>query len=51
MRRHSIKNDGGPAAPLRNSPEFWMNLQSHHYLKMARSDLKPEDIKRIYGPR
>ena len=30
-----------------NSPEFWMNLQSHYDLKMARSDLKPEDIKRI----
>ena len=24
-----------------------MNLQSHYDLKMARSDLKPEDIKRI----
>jgi addiction module HigA family antidote len=30
-----------------NSPEFWMNLQSHYDLKMARSDLKPGDIKRI----
>ena len=30
-----------------NSPEFWMSLQSHYDLKMARSDLKPEDIKRI----
>jgi addiction module HigA family antidote len=30
-----------------NSPEFWMNLQSHYYLKMARTDLKAEDIKRI----
>ena len=24
-----------------NSPEFWLNLQSHYDLKMARSDLKP----------
>lgn len=23
-----------------NSPEFWMNLQSHYDVKMARSDLK-----------
>ena len=30
-----------------NSPEFWMSLQSHYDLKMARSGLKPEDIKRI----
>lgn len=30
-----------------NSPEFWMNLQSHYDLKMARSDLKSGDIKRI----
>jgi len=28
-----------------------MNLQSHYDLKMARSDLKPEDIKRIKGQR
>jgi addiction module HigA family antidote len=34
-----------------NSPEFWMNLQSHYDLKMARSGLKPEDIKRIKGQR
>jgi addiction module HigA family antidote len=30
-----------------NSPEFWMNLQSHYDLKMARRSLKPEDAKRI----
>jgi addiction module HigA family antidote len=34
-----------------NSPEFWMNLQSHYDLKMARSDLKPEDVKRIKAQR
>ena len=34
-----------------NSPEFWMNLQSHYDLKMARNDLKPEDIKRIKARR
>jgi addiction module HigA family antidote len=30
-----------------NSPEFWMNLQTHHDLKMARHNLKPADAKRI----
>jgi addiction module HigA family antidote len=34
-----------------NSREFWMNLQSHYDLKMARSDLKPGDIKRIKARR
>ena len=34
-----------------NSPEFWMNLQSHYDLKMARADLKPSDIKRIKAQR
>ena len=34
-----------------NSPEFWMNLQTHHDLKMARRDLKPEDAKRIKAQR
>jgi addiction module HigA family antidote len=30
-----------------NSAEFWMNLQTHYDLKMARRNLKPEDAKRI----
>ncbi len=30
-----------------NSAEFWMNLQTHYDLKMARRKLKPEDTKRI----
>ena len=30
-----------------NSPEFWMNLQSHYDLKLARRNLKPADAKRI----
>lgn len=30
-----------------NSPEFWMNLQTHYDLKLARQNLKPEDAKRI----
>ena len=34
-----------------NSPEFWMNLQSHYDLKMARGDMKLADIKRIKAQR
>src|ERR1700730_10962793 len=30
-----------------NSPEFWMNLQTHYDLKMARRNLRPDDAKRI----
>jgi len=30
-----------------NSPEFWINLQSHYDLKMARRALIPSEIKRI----
>src|SRR2546427_8409725 len=34
-----------------NSAEFWMNLQIHYDLKMARRNLKPEDAKRIKAKR
>ena len=30
-----------------NSAEFWMNLQTHYDLKMARKKLRPKDIERI----
>lgn len=30
-----------------NSPEFWLNLQAHYDLKLARQNLSPEDAKRI----
>ncbi len=30
-----------------NSPGFWLNLQSHYDLKMARQNLKPGDAKPI----
>ena len=30
-----------------NSPEFWMNLQTHYDLKLARQNMKPADAKRI----
>src|SRR5277367_3885579 len=34
-----------------NSPEFWLNLQAHYDLKMARRNLKPEDARRIKAVR
>src|SRR5882762_6668197 len=34
-----------------NSPEFWMNLQSHYDLKIARRNLTPADEKRIKARR
>ena len=30
-----------------NSPEFWLNLQTHYDLKLAKRNLKPQDAKRI----
>ena len=34
-----------------NSPEFWLNLQTHYDLKIARKSLKPEAVKRIKSQR
>jgi addiction module HigA family antidote len=34
-----------------NSPEFWLNLQTHYDLKMARKSLKPDAVKRIKARR
>ena len=34
-----------------NTPEFWMNLQSHYDLKLARRNLKPADARRIKSGR
>jgi addiction module HigA family antidote len=34
-----------------NSAEFWLNLQSHYDLKLARRKLKPQDAKRIKARR
>src|SRR5205823_13256824 len=34
-----------------NSPEFWINPQSHYDLKMARRNLKSADAKRIKARR
>src|ERR1700756_5305264 len=34
-----------------NGPEFWMNLQAHYDLKMARRKLKPAAVKRIKAQR
>ncbi len=30
-----------------NSPEFWLNLQTHYDLKMARRNLPPEELRHI----
>jgi addiction module HigA family antidote len=30
-----------------NTPEFWINLQTHYDLKLALRNLKPEEAKRI----
>jgi antitoxin HigA-1 len=34
-----------------NSAEFWLNLQGHYDLKMARRNLKPEEANRIKARR
>ncbi|MGC8476421.1 MAG: HigA family addiction module antitoxin [Acetobacteraceae bacterium] len=34
-----------------NSAEFWLNLQTHHDLKAARRNIKPEDAERIRAQR
>src|ERR1043165_435658 len=34
-----------------NSPEFWLNLQTHYDLKIARQNLDAKDIKRIKAQR
>jgi len=34
-----------------NSAEFWMNLQAHYDLKIARRGLSPQEIKRIKASR
>jgi antitoxin HigA-1 len=34
-----------------NSPEFWLNLQTHYDLKLARKNLKPQMIARIKAER
>ena len=34
-----------------NSAEFWMNLQTHYDLKLARRDLSPEEAGRIRSQR
>ena len=34
-----------------NSPEFWMNLQTHYDLKIARGNLKAAEVERIKAQR
>jgi addiction module HigA family antidote len=51
--RRRITADTAPRLGLYfgNTPEFWMNLQSHYDLKMARRNLSPADAKRIKANR
>jgi hypothetical protein len=35
------------AAYFGDSPEFWLSLQTHYDLKVARRTLRPEEIERI----
>lgn len=34
-----------------NSPEFWLNLQTHYDLKIARKNLRPAAVVRIKSQR
>jgi addiction module HigA family antidote len=34
-----------------NSPEFWLNLQTHYDLKLARRKLQPDTARRIRAVR
>ena len=34
-----------------NSPEFWMNLQTHYDVKMARRNLSAKEVERIKAHR
>jgi len=34
-----------------NSPEFWLNLQTHYDVKMARRNLSAKEIERIKAHR
>jgi len=34
-----------------NTPEFWMNLQAHYDLKVARRGLSPQEMRRIRARR
>ena len=36
---------------FKNSPTFWMNLQTHYDLKMARKNLEPQAVARIKAQR
>src|ERR1700720_1519859 len=52
-KRRRISDEPGLRLSLYfgNSPEFWMNLQTHYDLKMARRNLDPADAKRIKASR
>ena len=43
----SGRHGASPEPLLRHGAEFWINVQTHYDLKIARRNLKPEDAKRI----
>jgi len=40
-----------PGLYFGNSPEFWLNLQTHYDLKIARKNLRPAAVARINSQR
>jgi len=40
-----------PGLYFGNSPEFWLNLQTHYDLKIARKNLRPAAVARIKSQR
>jgi addiction module HigA family antidote len=51
--RRRIKADTALRLSLyfRNTPEFWMNLQAHDDLKVARRGFSPQEMRRIRARR
>ncbi len=51
--RRRITADTAPRLGLYfgNSPEFWLNLQTHYDLKMARKNLRHQAVARIKAQR
>jgi len=47
----SGRHGASPEPLLRHGAEFWINVQTHYDLKIARRNLKPEDVKRIRAVR
>ena len=50
-RRISADTALRPGLYFGNSPEFWLNLQTHYDLKIARKNLRPAAVARIKSQR